>query len=613
MPSQAIIAKREIFRMQQELRQQVFYSGLLFEQTIKTGSRVGQHIYAKLMPDENEDEQSKFYSYAFALGLFAAVGVALKLFYKPFIPSIESNKVASLVYNGPHLVIDDENKLKMALYDFRKFNLGLVQSNACGVLISLAHDINFIYKGDYGGWISNLYGAYCYGEFGLLFARRLRPDENLLKPFNRSFLDHKTGFDVKDCQLTVPFIYSPTNSRRNVQMCFVLTGTANDKKYYPASKIGLILRAFCAQTVTYIEDNEFCATIELPYHYFTKDAPLQKEDFVEKLSEAKNKVNRVLDRLDKLGGLPAGFIRPEEHQDQFQFLIITDPQYFLIQSESDEVKSESGSESNNLDFIEIRGNDAVVDLLKLTTAQCELLKTTINPSTAQKIPHQQSAIEKKVIKEERNFYLHNYYAPLFVAGIRNISKKGNKGLLAQVMPTIDNYIEVNEAAPVWDNAQYNKEDRQYTTVCLETSLPSGLVVESHVYVLIPNKEHHPIFKEFQGLDKLDFSEHLFLCDQYIDKNKGFKLSVQTKNVLGFFKTHDHTNERYLAYAKTWGWREVVVNNRSQQKRVLLIELCLKKCYTHEELSRLSQLTDEMNASQTVYKNSGYQAKTLKAG
>jgi len=92
--------------------------------------------------------------------------------------------------------------------------------------------------------------------------------------------------------------------------------------------------------------------------------------------------------------------------------------------------------------------------------------------------------------------------------------------------------------------------------CLEKRV-ANQIVDSHVYVRIPIN-HYPQFEKLPIYARKIWINTTVLNIYANGKNTG---CLKRMRIL----------MSVLAYAKTWGWQETIINGKSKQKRVLLVE------------------------------------------
>ncbi len=489
--------------------------------------------------------------------------------------------IYQLLSQNPRYILDNEeqlNKIIAALTTtkntLKHYSRGLLGANI----------VNDIYRYFYNDheinqrtWMNTLYNGYAYILNGgtLLIPKHQEKKSEIIVNFTKAY---ESVFGRK-INTSKPYICSNNNNIFDTTLCFTVTEA---KPHTDLKASGLVMRAFCQQSVAFYAKTSFCATVELPFNYFTGNS-LSEEKMKQQLRKAWAEANSVIDFINTLGELPSGFISPLDHQENFDLLIITDPLY-LIKPE--------------FDFVVQRGNDCVINLRTLTAEQKLQLQNTLNPKkTKKEIGSSSTASSSKNDESDQTFYSsHNPFSILHDYSTRNKSS-GKRSTLDNLTanPRLGDFFVTEKKAPIWDDNNYQYQEE--TDMRLET-VAGNKRVESHVYIRLPADNH-------------DYDEYNKLCTQDMDMHNGFKALVIGSEHCGCFEIHDHSKFRYLAYVKSWGWQETVINGKTEQKRVLLVELDLSRQFTHEQIRNINPKEHKKIQDSAEIYNTGSGFKNVK--
>ncbi|MGA2655280.1 MAG: hypothetical protein ABSF18_04810 [Gammaproteobacteria bacterium] len=490
----------------------------------------------------------------------------------------ETEMFGQRLRENPRYIIEDEALLDEMIKKLKNVKINSIKLVMVSVGLAIptqAFSVLFL-KIDSREYFNYLFSVYNYIRIGMDFLwSPFKEKQKKLQEDFVSTLKNKIFSDETEIICTEPLISSASNTRfYNARMCFTMTIKQVSRENYFQS---LILRALCPHTVVVAFSEGICATVELPFNTLTGQFSVTLEMF----TQAHKNASKIHNIFKALGELPHGFIGPYDHQDDYRYLIITDPYYRL-----------QFANKKDWPFIVDRTHDCIVDLFALKPLDQQKLLDKINPP---KTPIPKPIHENQ---EQHQNFVHQSNNPLYV--YNGLAKKkpptmSMRGLLGNGLglnPRLPDMINIDEKPPIWDVPVFNTLDanNQYRIVRLLKSTGAPEPSDSYIYVRIP--EQH--FNQFQ--------DHLFLCAQGIDKHKGYKLLEIANKTYGCFETHDHSDDRYLAYAKTWGTQETVTNGQSHFQRVLLLELDLSERYTHKQVANLSFENNKIAQSNEIFES-----------
>ncbi|MFA6037403.1 MAG: hypothetical protein WC748_04690 [Legionellales bacterium] len=544
------------------------------QEAINKRTAAGEDI-APYLPDYLRTFDFRSLSYSLYL-----LPMVFSQFYPQFLwTDKETELLGQRLRDNPRHIIEDEELLNRMLEKLKHAKDRMSHITLLTLGLSMPLYLSFVMPGTDGRVILNqIYTGY--HQLRMLMDYFMPSYETQQNELRNQFVQaYKEYFPNPNAQITYtqPIIYSASNTRfLNARLTFTFTVTqkSNDSLFQ-----SLIIRALCPHAVSHVTDEGFCTTLEFPFNTLMGRTQLTKYEFKKMFKAAHENTSRVSAQFRALGSLSQGFIGPFDHQDDYRFLIITDP-FYRIQLAKE-----------RWPFLIQREHDCVINLLDLKKEEQEQFLQKIQPEK-KPAPTTTPVVIQATATNYQNSTLYMYGGG--TKAPQNKIEKQIRGVLggaANTDPRLAELINIEEKLPVWDddpdsaNAAY-----PYRQIRLLKSIGSKQPVDSHVYIRIPEKDYK------------QFAEHLFLCDQGIDKHKGFKLLEIIDKTYGCFESHDHSDDRYLAYAQSWGTQETVVNGKSQFQRVLLLKIDTETVYTHEGVKRLSITNRRIADSLDIYES-----------